>query len=73
MWPNPQFEEILNGKPHFLCSACILDTYSFCIDLTFTSQPNLVIESGVHTALHQNCHQKFIYTKFDLQFFYPPP
>ena len=23
MWPKPQFpEEILNGKLHFLCSAC---------------------------------------------------
>ena len=34
----------------------ILDTSSSCIDLIFTSQPNLIIESGVHSSLHSNCH-----------------
>ena len=30
----------------------ILDNTSSCIDLIFTSQPNLVTESGVHRSLH---------------------
>ena len=44
-----------------------------CIDLIFTSQPNMVIDSGVHASLHSNCHHQFIYAKFDLKIFYPPP
>ena len=40
---------------------------STCIDLLFSSQTNLVIESGVHSSLHPNCnHQKFS-AKFDLR------
>ena len=30
----------------------ISDTYSLCIDIIFTSQPDLVVESGVHPSLH---------------------
>ena len=33
--------------------AHILNLSSSCIDLIFTSQPNLVMESGVHSSLHQ--------------------
>ena len=50
----------------------ILDNSRFCIDLIFTSQPNMVIGSSVH-ALHSNCHHQIIYAKFDLKIFYPPP
>ena len=32
-----------------------------CNDLTFASQANLVIESGVHSSLHENCHHQIIY------------
>ena len=31
----------------------ILTNPSSCIDLLFTSQPNFVMESGVHSSLHQ--------------------
>ena len=44
-----------------------------CIDLIFTSQPNMVIDSGAHASLHSNCHHQIIYAKFDLKIFYPPP
>ena len=37
-------------------AAHILDNYSTCIDLIFTSQPNLIIEFGIHLSLHTNCH-----------------
>ena len=34
----------------------ILNNSFSCIDLLFTSQPNLVIELGAHSSLHSNCH-----------------
>ena len=43
----------------------ILDTSSSCIDLISTSQPNLIIESGVHSSLHLNCHHQIIFAKFN--------
>ena len=39
----------------------ILTDSSSCIDLIFTSQPNLVMESGVRPSLHQNCHHQKLY------------
>ena len=48
----------------------ILDTSS-CIDLIFTSQPNLIIEYGVHSSLHLNCHHQIIFAKFNLEVIYP--
>ena len=59
--------QIINEPTH------ILDSSSSCIDLIFTSQPNLVIELGVHPSLLQNCHHQIIYANFNLQIFYPPP
>ena len=50
----------------------ILHNSSSCIDLIFTSQPNLIIESGVHPSLHPNCHHQIICAEFDLQIHYPP-
>ena len=36
-----------------------LQTYnSSCIDLIFTDQPNVSINSGVHASLHPNCQLK---------------
>ena len=39
----------------------------------FTTQPNLVIKTGVHSSLHANCHHELPYVKFNLNAFYPPP
>ena len=50
----------------------ILHNSSSCIDLIFASQPNLITESGVHPSLHPNCHHQLIYTKLNLQMYYPP-
>ena len=36
----------------------ILDNTSSCIDLIFTSQPNLITESGVHPSFQPNCHHQ---------------
>ena len=46
----------------------ILTDSSSCIDRLFTSQPNLVMESGVHSSLH---HQ-MIHAKINFKVYYPP-
>ena len=51
----------------------ILQNLSPCIDLIFTDQPNLVINSGIKPSLHENCHHRITYAKFNLQIIYPPP
>ena len=51
----------------------ILSNSSSYIDLVFTSQPNLVMESGLHSSLHENCHHQLVYAKFSLKVRYPPP
>ena len=61
------FKQLISDPTH------ILERSSSCIDLTFISQPNLVINSGVHSSLHPNCHHQIIHAKFNLKVFYPPP
>ena len=51
----------------------ILSNSSSCIDLVFTSQPNLVMESTVHSSLHENCHHQLVHAKFNLKVCYLPP
>ena len=51
----------------------ISNTSSSCIDLIFTSQPNLITDSGVHSSLHSNCHHQIVFAKFNLHIVYPPP
>ena len=46
-----------------------LNNPSFCIDLIFTTQSNFVMESGVHSSLHVDCHHQLPYVKFNLIFF----
>ena len=61
------FKQVISDPTH------ILESSSSCIDLIFTSQPNLVMNSGVHSSLHPNCHHQIIHAKFNLKIFYPPP
>ena len=42
--------QIINERTH------ILENSSSCVDLIFTSQPNLSVESGTQPSLHPNCH-----------------
>ena len=50
-----------------------LDNSKFCINLIFTSQPNVIMHSGVNPSLLSNCHHQIIYVKVDLKVFYHPP
>ena len=59
--------QVINEPTH------ILDNSKSCIDLIFTSQPNMIVDSGVHSSLHSNCHHQIVHAKFDLKVFYPPP
>ena len=43
-----------------------------CIDLIFTAQPSLVVDSGVNPTLHENCHHQKTYCKLSLKIEYPP-
>ena len=46
---------------------------SSCIDLIFTDQPILIIDSRTHPSMHPNCHHKIIHCKIDLKIVYLPP
>ena len=61
------FHQIIKEPTH------VIQNSSSCIDLLFTSQPNLVLDAGVHPTLHENCHHQIIYAKFDLKVYYLPP
>ena len=63
MTPQCGFKQVISDPTH------ILESSSSCIDLIFTSQPNLVMNSGVHSSLHHNCHHQIIHAKI----FYPLP
>ena len=60
-------QKLINEPTHLTANS------SSCIDLIFTSQPNLVMESGVHSSLHPNCHHQIVFAKINLKNYYPPP
>ena len=51
----------------------LIENSASCIDLIFTNQPNLVLDSGVHPSLHPNCHHQIAYCKLNLNIKFPPP
>ena len=60
-------QQLINEPTHLVTDS------SSCIALIFTSQPNLVMEPGVHSSLHPNCHHQITFAKFNLKIYYPPP
>ena len=60
-------QQLINESTHLTASS------SSCIDLIFRSQPNLVMESGVHSSLYPNCHHQIVFGKINLKICYPPP
>ena len=52
---------------------CIQANSSSIIDLVFTDQPNLSVDSGVHASLHPNCHHQIENSGFNLNIYYTPP
>ena len=44
-----------------------------CIDVIFTDQPKLFVESGVHPSLHEQCHHQIVYGELSIKNLSPPP
>ena len=42
------------------------------MDLIFAAQPNLVVESGIQSSLHQNCHHQLVFSRFNLKVAFSP-
>ena len=83
-WPKGDISTIERGKIDILTSQFglsqiikepthTLENSSSCIELIFTTQPNMVLESGVHHSLYQNCYHQVIFSKFNLNIYYSPP
>ena len=53
--------------------ANLLQNSATCIDLVFTIQLHLLMESGVHSSLSSTCHHGIVFTKLKLKVKYPPP
>ena len=62
-----RLQQLINELTHLTTNS------SSCIDPIFTSQPNLVMECGVHSSLHPNCHHQIVFAKINLKIRYPPP
>ena len=58
--------QLISDPTHLLLNS------SSCIDLIFTDQPNLVVDSGVYPSLHPNCHHKIAVSRYNLTVEYPP-
>ena len=50
----------------------LLQNSATFIDLVFTNQPHLVMESGVHSCLSSTCHHETVFAKLNLKVKYPP-
>ena len=47
----------------------ILNSSSSSIDLIFTFQSNLVMESEIHSSIHPNCNHQVVFAKFNFSVF----
>ena len=60
-------EQLISQSTH------IMGESQSCIDLIFTDQPNLVIESGVHGSLREQCYHQIVYGKISVDSLSSPP
>ena len=63
---------ISRGLHQLISDPTHLPNSSSCIDLIFTDQPNLVVDSGVHPSLYLNCHHQITFSRYNLTVEYPP-
>ena len=61
------FPQLIHEPTHIQANS------SSCIDLVFTDQPNLSVNSGAHASLYPNCHHQIVHSSFNLNINYPPP
>ena len=64
----------LYGLHQIISEPTHITPYSLsCIDLLFTNQPNMVLNSGVHPSLYEKCHHQIVFAKINLKIDFPPP
>ena len=61
------YSQLINQPTH------ITKDYFTCIELIFTSNPNLINSSGVEMSLFEKCHHNIVYGKIDFKIPIPPP
>ena len=61
-----ELQQVIKEPTHFICD------FPSLTDLIFTTQPNLLMKSGVKSSLHANCHHHITLPKFSLKIHYPP-
>ena len=59
------FSQLISNPTH------ILPNSASCIDLIFADQPNIIMNSGVHSSLHPNCHHQIVYSIINLLIAHP--
>ena len=59
--------QIISGPTHITANS------ASCIDLIFTSHPDYIINSGIHSSIHPNCHHQIIYAEINFKISFPPP
>ena len=59
--------QLIDKPTHFL------ENSESCIDLIFTDQPNLFLNSGTHPSLFESCHHDIIHGSVNLNIPSPPP
>ena len=60
------FSQLINEPTHIQANS------SSCIDLAFTVQANLSVNSGDHAFFHPNCHHQIAHSSFNPNIYYPP-
>ena len=67
------FTSLFGMKQVITESIHILEKSANGVDLIFTSQLNIAIDSRVHLSLHEKCYHQIIYLKLNLKSEYRPP
>ena len=60
------------GLQQLLSDPTHLPNSSSCINLNFTDQSNLIVDSGVYPSLQPNCHHQISYCRCNVTVEYPP-
>ena len=61
------YSQIIDEPTHFTSSS------SSCIDLNFTSNPSILVDSGIEKSPFSSCHHDIIYGKINFIVALPPP
>ena len=61
------YSQIIDKPTH------LTNNSSTCIDLIFTSNPSIIVDSGIEKSLFSSCHHDIIYGKINFRVPLPPP